>query len=341
MSGVADLVYRPVVGRLVLLPLCRWGLRRQRAAGTTPRVAYRAMRKLYGNDDPRLFASLEDEVVRDRPSEEVGDDPAGVASGEIDRLVADLRRDGYAVLAQQLPSEVCDEIEAVARQATCTVIGGAPSTPERARWDPASPWTVRANLEESDIVQAPAVQRFVADESLLALAQAYLGAAPVQDLVAMWWSAAPELAAVAPDTDAAAQEFHFDLDRLRWLKVFVLLSDVDDRHGPHVYARGSHRDRPAALRRDGRKPDRMVEEAFPDGIVRLGGPRGTIFAVDTRGLHKGAPLEEGQRLMFQVEYAVSLFGAPYAVARVERPTEELAAAVARHPEVFARFRLSA
>ena len=45
----------------------------------------------------------------------------------------------------------------------------------------------------------------------------------------------------------------------------------------------------------------------PEDMVEIGGPRGTIFAEDTRGLHKGKHLLTGDRLLFQLEFSNSLF----------------------------------
>ena len=66
------------------------------------------------------------------------------------------------------------------------------------------------------------------------------------------------------------------------------------------------------MRRDGRIPDEeIVREYGQEAIVEITGKRGTLLAVDTRGFHKGKALESGDRLLFQVEYTNSLFGAPY------------------------------
>ena len=183
----------------------------------------------------------------------------------------------------------------------------------------------------------PAAQRLLADESLLVVAQRYLGAAPVQDLVAMWWSAATG----EPASSAAAQLFHHDLDRLRFLKFFVFLTDVDERTGPHVYARGSHRSKPRSLRLDGRHSDAEVEAAYPGACEVIAGPRGTMFLADTIGMHKGLALLEGHRLVFQIEWSTSLFGAPFTRPRLADPGPELAAAMARFPRTYRRFRTGA
>ena len=65
----------------------------------------------------------------------------------------------------------------------------------------------------------------------------------------------------------AAQLFHFDMDRIRFLKVFIYLTDVGTENGPHVYVRGSHRSKPPAFFRDRRFSDAEVKRAFPPTSV--------------------------------------------------------------------------
>ena len=52
--------------------------------------------------------------------------------------------------------------------------------------------------------------------------------------------------------------------------------------------RGTHRDLPAEFRADRRYSDEEVGRRFPSQVVRIPGPRGTVFLADTRGLHKAS-----------------------------------------------------
>ncbi|MCB0978688.1 MAG: phytanoyl-CoA dioxygenase family protein [Acidimicrobiales bacterium] len=297
------------------------------------------MRKAYGNVDAGLWDSIVAHDTWMHPPLELASSPEGVAAGQVDTLVETLRRDGIAVMPNLLPEEICDALERIAEKAECRLVhplgpltGGDEN---RLRFDATSPVAVRYDVDEQDVVASPEAQGLLADESLLAVAQAYLGSAPVLDLVAMWWSAAVGQVA----SSSAAQLFHFDLDRMRFLKFFVLLTDVGDQNGPHVYVKGSHITKPAQLRRDGRHQDRVVEEAFPGAVATIKGLRGTMFLADTIGLHKGLALVDGHRLMFQMEWATSLFGAPYATPSIAEPSEDLVNLAKRHPEVFGRFEL--
>jgi len=40
----------------------------------------------------------------------------------------------------------------------------------------------------------------------------------------------------------------------------------------------------------------------------MAGPTGIFFAEDTRGFHKGSPVQKGHRLLLQLQYATSGFG---------------------------------
>jgi len=86
-----------------------------------------------------------------------------------------------------------------------------------------------------------------------------------------------------------AMLFHFDKDRLRWLKCFIYLDDVTDENGPHVYVSGSHKNRAGSLLRDERFTDSDIESYYGEAAIKkITGVSGTIFlpilAVFIKGL---------------------------------------------------------
>jgi hypothetical protein len=74
--------------------------------------------------------------------------------------------------------------------------------------------------------------------------------------------------------------------------------------------------------RDARRfEDAEVEACYPpEAINSICGPKGSIFAVDTMGLHKGLPVISGHRLAFQIEFTISRFGQNYPKATVRTTT---------------------
>ena len=179
----------------------------------------------------------------------------------------------------------------------------------------------------------------MADLSLIAVAQRYLGSRPVADVTALWWNTS---FSDRPDREAA-QWFHFDMDRIKWLKFFICITDVTIKTGPHTFISSSHRTDaiPSDLLSAGyaRLSDDIVEQHFGrDRFVEFCAPRGTILAEDTRGLHKGKLVEVGDRLMFQVQFSNSLFGATVQGGRFKTVTDPgLRDLTIRYPRIYANF----
>jgi hypothetical protein len=152
----------------------------------------------------------------------------------------------------------------------------------------------------------------IRDPGIIEIVGRYLQCRPVFDFPAAWWSYPSEADA------ASAQMFHFDLDRVRWLKIFVYLTDVGVDNGPHVYVRGSHRVVAGRVRRDGRFSDAEARELFPElQFSQLTGSAGTLFIEDTIGFHKGTPVASGHRCVFEYEYSIGHFGYPYPSSKMD------------------------
>jgi hypothetical protein len=176
------------------------------------------------------------------------------------------------------------------------------------------------------------------DRGLLQIAQEYLGSTPIVDIVTAWYSFP-----TANPSHEAAQFFHFDLDRVRWLKAFLLLTDQTIETGAHVYIPGTQRDGGISsdLLAKGytRLQDPDVENFYPkDTWKSMVAPAGSILLEDTRGLHKGISLQRDHRLMLQFEYAQTLFGnVPFlATVPLDNYQDEYWNTMKRnHAEVFA------
>ena len=62
--------------------------------------------------------------------------------------------------------------------------------------------------------------------------------------------------------------------------------------------------KPTARTRD----EEVLRHYTAQRITTITGPRGLIFAADTRGLHRGAPLHSGDRIILQLQFSNSSFG---------------------------------
>jgi hypothetical protein len=210
--------------------------------------------------------------------------------------------------------------------------------------DRMNPKSVRFDYSPTTVLKCRDIQTVLANEKVLSLAQEYLGCQPILDFVAMWW----HTKSVKADKKAA-QLFHFDMDRLRWVKFFFYVTDVNSDNGPHVFVESTHKDFgiPFSLRRKGysRLEDEKVEKVISrDRWIEFTGSAGTMIAEDTRGLHKGAHVKEGDRLLFQFQFTSSLYGEAeepdLMVLRDSELTEELKSAMSNYPYIFQKIRLN-
>ncbi len=154
----------------------------------------------------------------------------------------------------------------------------------------------------------------------------------------MWWHTSYSK---VPDKDAA-QFWHFDMDRIKWLKFFIYLTDVETTNGPHSFVEGSHRSGgiPTALLKKGyaRLEDSEINANYsPDRVIEFAAPRGTVIAEDTRGLHKGKHVEHGDRLVLQLQFSNSLFGGNYPPARMRVVEPKLKAMQTQFPRIYSNY----
>lgn len=229
--------------------------------------------------------------------------------------VADtLRNRGYFVFEQRVPDAVCDQLLdfALKQPAVLRPTDGQERTRHTGVYDPANPLAVSYDFQQNDLLNHPVVQSLMGDPAIVYVAQAYLQTQPVADVVSMWWSTA---FSDRPDSESA-QFYHFDMDRIKWLKFFIYLTDVSPQNGPHYFVARSHRTGgiPQELLAKGysRHLDEDVAAHYrPADFIEFAAPRGTILAEDTRGLHKGQHVQHGHRLLLQFQFSNSLFGPPY------------------------------
>ena len=83
--------------------------------------------------------------------------------------------------------------------------------------------------------------------------------------------------------------WHRDRDGIKLLKIFIYLSDVGEENGPHYFVLGSHKNKPLRFVPQFRYEDKKVREYYKDNkIIKIKGKKGTCFAEDTTGLHRGS-----------------------------------------------------
>lgn len=313
------------------------GLRRYERDGVTPGEAFQSMRQLHFLTNGRMNDAMAAAVAVRHPRRPVRN-PQGILGNmegpALQSVLENLKDRGFHVFDRTLPAATVDALTHLAETAECVpTVASKAGIPTRG-----APGLYRAILGQScrfDFLPAvsltsSAAQDVCADPSVLSVAGHYLGCEPVLDSVAMWWSR-PQAGSVTLRSEAA-QMFHVDMDRLKFLKFFVYLTDVESDTGPHCFIEGSHRRKPRGALREGRWDDAELAALYPPSAFKeFTGPKGTILAVDTRGFHKGKEVLRAERLLFQMEFSISMFGQMYPPLPVTRASTAMKRLAAEHP----------
>ena len=80
---------------------------------------------------------------------------------------------------------------------------------------------------------------FIYSHFICSLASSYFCSRPFMAHTTGWLSKG-KLNASSDEFSNAAQQFHFDVDAFKFLKIFIYLSDVDGSSGAHQFYSGSH-----------------------------------------------------------------------------------------------------
>jgi hypothetical protein len=289
------------------------GLKTFHKSKITTQSAYSSLRKMFilscGISNDKLSMMINKKVGKYELPEITGV-LGDVTKSELIKMVEKMQDDGFYVFDSKLSNNLVEELYNIAMTTPCRYldINTNNYSENDLIFNPNSPISPRYEFNNSLIVNIPVIQKLLFDKSLLCFAQEYLGVKPILDLVAFWWS----VPFSGKGKSAAAQMYHFDMDRIKFLKFFFYITDVDTNNGPHCFVRGSHKNLPKSLARDGRFTDEEIEKVYgANELIEICGSKGSIIAVDTRGFHKGKELLNGKRLIFQIEFANSMFGQNY------------------------------
>ncbi|MEO6016570.1 MAG: phytanoyl-CoA dioxygenase family protein [Polaromonas sp.] len=137
--------------------------------------------------------------------------------------------------------------------------------------------------------------------ALLATVAQYLGAKPTMASMQTWWTIGEHSVQGQKHYDDV---YHRDVDDLRFVKLFIYLTDTTVSSGAHSFIKASHRSN--ALIRRGPITDPEAQESFAaDDFVTVTGRAGTVFLEDTWGIHRPLLATEGRRLIFSVLYGLT------------------------------------
>jgi hypothetical protein len=171
---------------------------------------------------------------------------------------------------------------------------------------------VTAYADTKQLIQNKIVRGISLDSSILRAIRDYLGCQRIRLRdVNMWFTRAQPHA-----SSDSAQLYHFDQASIKWVKVFIFLTDVDVNSGPHSAILGTHLPdtKPAYLLSRGyqRITDAELSKAYPQNREHIFiAEMGQILLADTNAWHKGSPVNEGGRLVLELEYTACVEQNPW------------------------------
>ena len=149
------------------------------------------------------------------------------------------------------------------------------------------------------------VKKIAHDPTVVAIAREYLGTHPKFIGSQMWWSY-PKLDSNGNEIKTSLYGFHYDIDDLKFIKLFFYLNDVDESRGPHVIIGNTHKSKSLYEKKNRRLTDEDAQQRYKDQIHIIKGEAGVGFFEDTFCYHKGTHPHK-RRLLLQFEYAVNNF----------------------------------
>jgi len=297
------------------------GFRVFKKTGQTPIKSYYAMISLFCQTKGYSSDVLNHMIAQKNPPRNFGEDSGILIRKDlpsIQEIANKIKEDGYFVVPNAIPKKLADYLykfgnSEEAKIRPLDLASFVKKDWKKAVFNAKKPEAVRYDFEMEKLINDSQIQSLLTDKSLINVAQSYLGCLPRIDVIAMWWHTNFS----KESNDIAATAWHYDMDRIKWLKFFFYLTDVGSDNGAHCFVKGTHKTGaiPRNLLRKGdyvRFTDEEVEAVYPkEDIIEYQAPRGTLVIEDTRGLHKGKAVIADPRLIFQIQFSDLLFGANY------------------------------
>jgi hypothetical protein len=254
-----------------------------------------------------------------------------------------LQENGYHIFEDKLPIEICESLLKFAKTEECTIRKVDQNDVDNktlvTKYDSKFPKAVRYDFSAEKLIKNEKIQLIMAETVFQSIAQEYFGSKPFIDIIGMWWTTS---FSKTPDKNAA-QYYHFDMDRIKWLKFFIYLTDVNAANGPHSYISGTHKSKsiPNCIMKKGysRISDEKIKSFYKkERFIEFIADQGTIIVEDTRGLHKGKHVEKGERLILQFQYSNSLFGGSYPKFMLREPLNaKLRDKIKKYPDLYTAY----
>ena len=226
---------------------------------------------------------------------------------ELEEIIDKIKNEGYVILPKKVSQEKVNRIKKWAKSIKYDVVDYDDKRHLIDNLDFSNPGCVTANALEEDLEKNNDILSLIYDPVIIAIISKYLGMEKLSLIhLCMWWTFKSEKDFASSE---AAQLYHYDLDHIKWLKVFFYLTDVGEEQGPHVYIPSSHiagnKNYKLLEKNYGRVKDSEMDAIQNVKPKKVLGSAGSIIIGDTKCYHKGTPVVSGARLVLQPTFGPS------------------------------------
>ena len=228
-----------------------------------------------------------------------------------------LKKKGYYVFEEKLEKNIVSKIHEFTLQNDCFFYDNKGNKKSAKYNNEIKKNSSKFYYNQSQIFNIPEINNIIFDPFIIDICENYFDAPAYLSNIDMWWSPVKKKLKIENEiANRSAQYFHFDLDRIKWLKLFIYLTDTKLESGPHEYVEGTHgfSNKDKNLLNSGYQrieEDLIYKKYNEKRIKKILGERGTMFIGDTSAFHRGALPKKEDRLLLVIEYSNSLFGGEY------------------------------
>jgi hypothetical protein len=151
-----------------------------------------------------------------------------------------------------------------------------------------------------DLNAKNSISDFLLSSFLLKLAKSYLGSGKIS-ISCSYFISLPKKNLTEKEKISSAQYFHWDNDFQKFLKLYIYLSDVNNDTGPHIFIPFTHKKKIFKHQLHRTFSDIDIYDSYSK-VKKFLGKEGSLFFVDSYGLHKGETPKNNNRIMLNIHY---------------------------------------
>ena len=224
---------------------------------------------------------------------------------DVDEELREIKKKGYAV-GISLSKEQLKEVLAFCKENETCIDRDRSDRRQISMVDESQPEKGTVFSYTNTYKKCEAIRKIAHDPKVLEIAEKYLGCSPKFLGSQIWWSY-PHLDDAGNKSQTPLYGYHYDIDDLKFLKIFFYLNDVDEDRGPHVIIGNTHKKKNYFEIKNRRLSNSVAIEKYGNQIEVIEGKAGEGFFEDTFCYHKGTHPNK-RRLLLQFEFAINDFG---------------------------------